>query len=109
MTAEVLYRYEVDAFETMFSGIKYELKLREFPIIKRTPRGAWIYGYTGKRFVNLGARKQFACATEPEAKESFIRRKERQIKILKGQLKRAEQGLIQAQQSKTPLTSETGS
>lgn len=75
-----------------------EIRCSAYPIIKRTMKGAWIYTYDGggKKFVNLTARKQFACLTKQLALESFIARKQRQIKILNSQLDDAKTFLAEA-------------
>jgi len=70
-----------------------ELVLRKYTVIRRTPKGAWIREYGRDRFVLLTARKRFACNTKDEALESFIARKEAQIRKLRGQLKKAKADL----------------
>jgi gamma-glutamylcysteine synthetase len=55
---------------------------------------AWIGLYSDqKKFVNLTARKQWACETEKLALRSFIARKNRQVHILHSQLAKARQAL----------------
>ena len=95
-----LYRYEdvrysngVDQFDNPLPRYTLRLILREYPIVRATPKGAWINNYGDKKFVNLTANKKFACSTKDGAKESFIARKTRQIKILKAQLHQAESAL----------------
>jgi hypothetical protein len=91
------------------------LTLTKYPIIKRTRCGAWIaLGFifqwhevsdsTDKRFVNLQARKKFACETEEEALLSFMARKKRQIRILDSQLQQAKQALAAAEQQSSVTT-----
>jgi len=65
----------------------------DLPIIKRTPCGAWVDDYGRQRFVNLQARKKYACETVDAALESYHARKKRQIKILKHRLAEAEAAL----------------
>ena len=67
------------------------LEARWYRVSKRTRCGAWIND--GGKFVNLQARKQWACNTVDEALASFIARKRRQVSILSAQLKAAEAGL----------------
>lgn len=96
---EYLYRYEeirwslgLDEFDNPIQGCRLEVSLSKYEIAKRTPKGAWVYRYSftsDKKFVNLSAKKKFACESIEEAKESFLRRKERQIQILSSQLKEA--------------------
>lgn len=106
--SDVLYRYvethyaaASDDFEYVSGSGSTEVTLRTYRVIRRTPCGVWIeedFGDfhllgSGPRFVNLTARKRFACPTKAEARESFKARKRRQIKILKAQIARAERAL----------------
>jgi hypothetical protein len=78
---EYLYRYE-----SWYSGNDVKLSLHSYEIIKRTKCGAWIGLYPEKsKFINLNARKQWACETKELALVSFIARKRRQTQILYGQ------------------------
>lgn len=98
----VLYRY----VEIYTSGIGDEyygafypsisLRLEEYEIIKETPCGFWIRTSHGDKFVNMQARKKFACASKEDALASYIARKNKQVKILNGQLKKARLGLALA-------------
>lgn len=101
---EFLYRYDdvayspgIDEFDNPFPGSILKIELSEYKIIKRTNCGVWINLYGGIldscRFVLLGAKKRFACPTKEEAMESFVKRKERQIKILSSQLDRTRKAL----------------
>ncbi len=81
---EKLYRY--DYYNT---GYDVKLSCSEYIILKRTPCGVWIQDYSrkvGKRFVNLNARKQFASESKELAMIGFVKRKERQLSILRGQI-----------------------
>lgn len=69
------------------------ISIERFDITKRTKCGVWIDNHGAKKFINQNARKQWACKTKEEAKESFILRKESQIKILSGQLYNAKLAL----------------
>lgn len=66
------------------------LTLASYPLIKTTPAGAWIDVYGSKKFVLLNARKRYACPTVEEALASYHARKQRQARILRHQLARAE-------------------
>lgn len=105
MEFETAYRYDglkyswgTDEFDNPLPGCDIRVILREYDIIKKTPKGFWI-NYckdTGKnkfRFVLSNARKKFAHETIEAAAESFVARKERQIKILKAQLECAKKEL----------------
>lgn len=85
----VLYRYDT----VRWSESRLMLTKREFPVIKETPCGAWISHYGGKKFVNLGAKKRYACPTEKEAFESFQARKRKQVGILTHRLAEAKAAL----------------
>lgn len=85
MTTEpqtVLYRY-VDCQDVVL--------LERYPIVRRTPKGAWIELAPGYDHLNIkpelkfvlnDARKRFAHETLDGAKESFLARKRRQLSIL---------------------------
>ena len=92
------YGVSVGSEEYGFSS-RREVFLREFRVIKETPKGAWIeVSFAGdKRFVRLDARKQYACPTVELARQSFIARKKRQIKILTTQLGNAKLALTYAE------------
>lgn len=91
-----------------YQGVRYRYEnrldvvlLEEYPIVKRTPCGAWINVYGKQRFVlekdslNCQTRKRFAYATVEEARVSFFARKRRQLLILRAQLESVE-GAIKA-------------
>lgn len=89
---EVYYRYEdfqmshLNEWGEPCGGASHEIKLREFDVIKHTPKGVWIYVGWGKRFVLASATKQFACPTKEAAMVSFIARKRRQKGIYEARL-----------------------
>lgn len=85
----VLYRFH----ESRWSESSLLLVRDEFPVIKETKCGVWIDIYGQKRFVNLEAKKKYACRTEEEALESYRARKRRQIKILEHRLAEAKAAL----------------
>ena len=103
--SEYLYRYDdqkysrgLDMFDEPIRGFNTSVVLNKFEITKRTPKGAWVklYGWDHKeKFVLLTARKQYACETLEEAKQSFRMRKRRQIKILTAQLEHVKLALQQ--------------
>lgn len=96
---EMLYRYHNYRVSSGINewgesvGSYCKVGLSEYPIIKRTKYGAWIGANLEKRFVRLNAHKKFACIGKIEALQSFIARKKRQTRILKAQLKDAEEAL----------------
>lgn len=96
---EYLYRYEdvqyasYDPFSDHSGPGELRVRLRKFPIERRTRKGAWVCG----RFVLLSARKRYACPTQDEAMESFIARKKRQLSIHQYAVARAQTALRIAQ------------
>lgn len=114
---EVLYRYEdvhysrgVDEYDDPLPGGHVRVELREYPILKRTPKGAWIkecwaWSATlsfpgeesrrerGEKFVLLTARKRYAAETKEQALDDYRYRKCRQLRILKAKLRSVESAL----------------
>lgn len=93
MNPEYYYRYydySTGRFDDdgEFAGYaKPEIGCMTLVVEKRTPKGVWLgsgYG-TDRRFLKLGTRKQYACATQEEALASFKARKSKQLSILKSQ------------------------
>jgi hypothetical protein len=112
MKPDKLYRY----YEFITSGIPDEeyfttssihtkVELATYDVMKKTLSGAWIRYWTktgkSKKFVNLKAKKKFACPTQEEALESFKKRKKRQIQILEQQLEVARTALNVSESIKT--------
>lgn len=93
------YRYDDCA-----TGGGIDVRLSEIPVVKETPKGVWLYAARpgSGRFVLRGSRKRWACPTIGEAKESFLARKRRQVKLLRGQLQQAEAALSIAEGDKVP-------
>lgn len=65
--------------------------LDAYPIVRRTPKGCWIevapgYPKPKLKFVLNDAVKRYAYETEDTAKTSFLRRKRRQLSILRNQI-----------------------
>lgn len=95
-----LYRYDIkiysvsNGFEEYSYSRRVDVSLQLYDILKETKCGAWIDVYGSKRFVNLNARKQFACRTKEDAKISFLARKTRQFDILSNQLEDIKQALF---------------
>lgn len=79
------YRYEdvrhaiVDEWDNVESTYT-AVYLHKYPLLKETPKGGWIDIYGTRKFVLLTARKKFAVPTIEQAKESFIARKNAQIR-----------------------------
>jgi hypothetical protein len=95
----VLWRCEAQSYSVCidpdadrYGSTPPRLEMRWYQVDRGTPKGAWI----GDKLVRLYARKRWACPTEEEALESFIARRQRQIKIVSKQLRRAEAELALA-------------
>lgn len=82
-----------------------DIHLDQFPIVKETPRGAWILVdefLAKKKFVLLRdpwgrpTRKRWACETVEDAVKSFIARKQHQAGHLQRGLKQAQAALKEA-------------
>lgn len=96
-TIHHLYRYERGYYSAEFGSAKTNLV--KFKVISETPKGYWITcGYADKRFVLKDAKKRYAYETPEAAHVNFIKRTERCIKILRGQLRKAENFLSCAKQ-----------
>ncbi len=83
------YRYH----ESLWSESKIILLLSKYELLKTTKAGVWLDDYGRKRFVLKSARKRFACPTTEEALASYHARKQRQARILRNQLAKAEAAL----------------
>jgi hypothetical protein len=97
---EFYYRYEdvqyaapLDEFDNPQGPGRLAVELREYQVVKRTPKGVWLSLYGDRRFVLNSATRRFACPTKAEAQESFLARKKRQISIHQGSIKRAERAM----------------
>lgn len=97
---EIWYRYEdvryassIDEFDQPLGDGYLEVKLREYPVFKHTAKGVWLGWASRDKFVLKNSRKQYACPTIEEAKQSFIARKKRQASIYRARLRDAEKAL----------------
>ena len=83
------------------AGSHIGLRLHKYEVISYTPKGVWLRDETninggprsGQRFICMNWNKQFACPTEEEARESFIARKRRQIRIYESRARDAREAL----------------
>lgn len=99
------YRYEAETQTSGFGGfVTVRLVLHTYNLHKETPKGYWIgHGYytpqylrSSSRWVSKDGRKRYAYPTKEEALTNYIKRSEKRVKILKGQLSRTEAGLEEA-------------
>lgn len=100
MTNDFWYRYEdslisagVDECDNPLGPPRVHVYLYEYPVIKYTPKGAWISVGVEKKFVLRDARKRFACPTVEEARESFIARKRAYVRHLNARMVRAQEAI----------------
>lgn len=86
--------------EYVITGSRVRVRVREYPVLKRTPAGAWIRHYddfgNDRRFVKTGTRKCFAHPTMEEALVSFEARKKRQYSIYMARAKDAQEAITVA-------------
>lgn len=81
-TAETWYRFDTEVDE--YGGVS--LYRSEFDAVKKTPCGVWLVFRGGwqpkRRFVLLNSRKKYAHPDIDSALQSFIARKNLQLRIL---------------------------
>lgn len=98
----ILYRYEFVDYGMRFPDT--DLRLYTFSLVKETPKGYWIiqndWFQPRKRWVSKTAKKRYAYPTKQEALTSFIKRKQRYIKILEHKIMSNEAALNVAKQLK---------
>lgn len=88
-----MYRYEGYVDEDYYGPIglgNVHVRPQEFIIQRHTPRGVFIHYGLKPKFVLLSGHKRFAFPTKEEALKSFIERKRRQVRLLRGQMEHAE-------------------
>ena len=95
-----LYRYEIEVIHsnlgnTIFDQV--ELKLRTYPIIKKTPKGYWIAEFQDySRWVSIDGLRRFACDEKRTALINFQARYKKRLKILQSQTNHTMAGLAKA-------------
>ncbi len=111
---EIWYRYNdvhyappLDELYRPCGKGQVKLELREFKVLRHTPKGVWLVyligtwtgGEEDKRFVLRDSRKRYACPTKEEALVSYTARKKSQVSKLRAQLSSAEEalGLVEPQ------------
>jgi hypothetical protein len=90
--SDTYYRYDdvryaggVDEYGNTIRGDgRTDIVLREYAVLKETPKGVWIDAY-GRKFIRTNALKHWACWSKEAALHSFIARKEKQLRILTAQ------------------------
>lgn len=105
---DVLYRvdereqtsWNMDGDLMSYQGLT--LTITAWPVLKRTPKGAWIDMWDKRKFICFNWNKQFACETPGRALQAYRARRRRQIGILEAQLRQARLGLMIANGPVTP-------
>lgn len=103
----ILYRYVDEVTFVDALGVpEITIRAHEYKAIKETLHGYWIKDdsrerKSNQRWISKEGRKRFAYLDKQLALESFIRRKQVQISIIKYQFKNAESALKQAKELKT--------
>ena len=97
---DVWYRYEdvtyaapLNEYDEPVGPGETRVHLREFTVLKHTPKGVQLDVYGQRKFVLKDATKRYACPTKEEASDSFLARKRRQLAILKSQQDRVERAI----------------
>lgn len=101
---QVNYAPPVDEFDNPIGTGSIDVRLNKYAVLSQTPKGLWIDGPEGRKFISTVSRKQFACLSKEDAIISFISRKKRHISILEAQLKSARVALTIASACKEKLT-----
>lgn len=86
---DIKYAAPLDEYDRPIGEGELRVHLREYQVVRETPKGTWIKGPIGEKFVRKKATKHFACPTIEEARESFIARKKRQALIHQTRVNRA--------------------
>lgn len=89
---EVWYRYY-----DLQSISEPEPELKEFEVLRHTEKGVWIDHWAGEKFILNNARRRFAYPTKELALDSYIQRKQKQIKHAENLLAHAKAMLYQAE------------
>ena len=87
---DTLYRAEYSCY----TDGNISICINTYPVIKQTSKGVWIKFYSDRKFVLLAGRKKFAYPTKEEAINSLKRRKQRQLQIIEG-MERIANNIIQ--------------
>jgi hypothetical protein len=97
---DVVYAAMLDEYEDRSGYVRVGINHKTYTILKVTKCGAWIDVYGKRKFVNLEARKKFACKTRDDALISFLARKSAQERILKAKLKNNQAAIVLAMKMK---------
>lgn len=104
MSSEYYYRFEeqryaapLDEYDMPTGRGRMVLHLRKMKVVKHTQKGVKLSGLSyselAPRLVLHAGRKKFACKTVEEAWDSFVARKNAQIRIYKARIADAQAAL----------------
>jgi hypothetical protein len=108
---DVKYAPSLNEFDEPIGEGRLAVEMRQYKVIRETPKGAWISQYwpntsfssDEEKFVRNNSVKKFAYPTKEEARIGFIARKNAQLRILKAGVSRAEKALaLMRQEISTP-------
>lgn len=80
----------------------WSVDLEAYPVVRLTPKGAWIGPCSAPKWVSLSAKRRYAWPTKRLAWRSYLARKARQRRIIKAQLQRVERILEAAPEEGSP-------
>jgi hypothetical protein len=95
---DVRYAAPLNEYDEPQGPGRLAVELRRYTVTKVTPKGVWLFG---SRFVLADATKKFACPTQEAARQSFLARKRRQLRILNAQVADV-QSAIELGEAKVP-------
>lgn len=78
-----------------FENSGSEVRYCQFAVVKKTPAGVWIKYWGKNKFILDNTQKKFAAKTLDEARLSFRKRKEKQLKIMRAKVREIEQAIEQ--------------
>lgn len=107
------YRYEIGHVQSLHGGLfpNAEVQLKEFLLVKETPKGYWIADswmkilHLKSKWVSKTAKKRYAYPTKKEALRAAKTRTVRRIKILSTQLEIAKSFLHNLDPEETKVVS----
>ena len=98
---EKYYRYSVrhsfslhDECDVLLSTNRVDVEFKEYDVLSYTSCGVWIsLGFGHKKFVNTKVKNKWACSYIEEARESFLNRKNNEIKVLEAKIARVNKAI----------------
>jgi len=112
---DIWYRYDdrtyagayLDQYDNDHYYTTTEVQVTRFKVLRVTPKGVRLigagYGKQNARLVLHDSYKRFACSTQAEALESYIRRKMKQAAIYEARAKKASECLRMAKAGRVKM------